>query len=209
MSVAERSSRRQVQVALVALLVLAGTGCGKNAQVQVQDTPQRFQMPDTAGMSAAQQAILLEAASEYDTFGERPPVAIDLPNFRGPHTPGNAEAAPNMTIATMRLKSGHTQPSHRLIARIKSEGDYPPFGIYAGMNFIWRNSWSNADTATWVTKIVPTKPSAPEHVLQRDSVEYTHGAPAEPRLVKMTVASFAIAACLDDPRCGSGHCGLW
>jgi hypothetical protein len=194
-------------VAFVALAALTGVACRDSI---VQEVPQAFQMPDTTGMSAAQQAILAEAATEYDTFAERPPVAIDLPNFRGPHTPGNVDAAPNMTIATMRLKSGHPQPGHRLIARITSAGDYPPFGVYAGMNFIWRNSWNNADTATWVTKVVPTKPSAPpEHVLHRDSVEYTHGAPTEPRLVKMTVASFAIAACLDDPRCGSGHCGLW
>jgi hypothetical protein len=211
MRVAARSSQSTAQVALFALAVMFSAACkDKDTNTNAGErlgTPQAFQMPDTTGMSAAQQAILLEAASDYDTFEERQPVAITDPTFSGPHTPG--DAALNMTIATMRLKSGHAQPPQRLIARITSDADYPAMGIYSGMNFIRRSSWNTADTTSWVTKVVPTKPSAPEYMLKRDTVELTHGAASEPRLVKITVASFAFAACLDDPRCGSGHCGYW
>jgi hypothetical protein len=116
-----------------------------------------------------------------------------------------------MTIATMRLKSGKPQPSHRLIARIKSDGDYPAMGIHEGMNLVWRSSWDSTTAGSWVTKIVPLAPFMPEHVLTRDPRmhEFTGGDPREPRLVRVTVASVAFAACLDDPMCGSGHCGYW
>jgi len=40
-------------------------------------------------------------------------------------------------------------------------------------------------------------------------MEYSHGDPAEPRLVMKQVHSFALAACLEDRICPSGHCGYY
>jgi hypothetical protein len=209
MNVNERSCGRQVCVAAAAVLALFGAGCNKDQTLQ--QTPQTLTVADTQGLSPAQVAIFQEAVTEYDTdTAERPPLAIRDTAFPGSHTPG--DSAPHMTIATMRLKTGHPKPPHRLIARIKSDGDYPGIGIREGTNFIWRSSWDTTTAATWITKVVPMKASAPEYVLHRDARlhEYTSGSSAaEPRLVKVAVASFAFATCLDDPMCGSGHCGYW
>jgi hypothetical protein len=207
MSDAERSSPWQVRVALVAVVAVCAADCEKPAVVQ--QPPQVIQVSDTQGLSAAQAALVVEAATEYDIGPERTPLAIRDTVFPGPSTAG--DAAPSMTIATLNLKSGHGRPGHRLIARIKSSGDYADMGIRTGMNFIWRNSWDSTAAATWVTKVVPVKPAAPEYILHRDARlhEYTSGDPAEPRLVRVTKASFSFAACLEDPMCGSGHCGYW
>jgi hypothetical protein len=193
MSVAERSSLRQLRGVLTVLAIPLVVGC-----------------PDVnQGLSTTQQEVIQEAAANYDFDAERPPLRIRDPQFPGAVSPG--DAGPTMTISTMHLKPGRERGSHRLIARIKSEGDYPAMGIYTGMNYIWRSSWDTTGAAAWVTKVVSTKPSTPEHVLARDPRmhEYTTGDPAEPRLVHVTKASFAIAACLDDPMCGSGHCGYF
>jgi hypothetical protein len=207
MSVAERSSAWQARVALAAVAAVLAAGCEKPKDVQ--QPPQVITVSDTQGLSAAQAALVVEAVTEYDIGPERTPLAIRDSLFPGAVTAG--DAAPTMTIATLHLKSGHARPGHRLIARIKSNGDYADMGIHTGMNFIWRSSWDSTAAATWVTKVIPTKPAAPEYILHRDARlhEYTSGDPAEPRLVRVTKASFSFAACLEDPMCGSGHCGYW
>lgn len=210
MSVAERSCLRQAQATVLALLVsvtLLAAGCKKDQTVQVR--PPSMQVSDTQGLSPAQQALIVEADTDYEIGPERPPLAIRDTAFPGSSTEG--DSAPQMTIATMTFKAGHTKPSHRLIARIKSDGDYPAMGIHAGVNFLWRNSWDTAAKATWVSKVIPLKAGATEYALHRDARlhEYTTGDPQQPRLVRVTKASFAFAACLDDPMCGSGHCGYW
>jgi hypothetical protein len=196
MSVAERSSVRQLQRALPVFAILLAAGCKKPPEQGDQG-------------SRAQQAIMREVEANYDIGPERPALAITDTAFPGPSTDGNSP--PRMTIATLKLKPGHPKPPRRLIARIKSDGDYPAMGIYAGMNFIRRNSWDPKAAASWVTEVVSLKPSTSPYQLHRDvrMHEYTSGDAAEPRLVQVTKASFAFAACLDDPMCGSGHCGYW
>jgi hypothetical protein len=208
MSVAERSSPKQVQLALIAFVALLGLNC--KDEPPPQKAPQVLQMTDTQGLPRARVALMREAVTEYDIGPERPPLAIRDTAFPGPSTDG--ETAPQMTIATLRLKARHSRPSgHQLIARIKSNGNYPAMGIHTGLNFIWRNSWDSTAAARWVTKVIPMHPSAPDYTLHRDSRlhEYTSGDAAEPRLVRVTKASFAFATCLEDPMCGSGHCGYW
>lgn len=203
MSGLERSSRWQGLVAVLALVAGVASSCRK------EPAPSIIAVSDTLGLAPSQTALIVEAATHYDTGPKRGPLAIRDTAFPGPSTPG--DSAPHMSIATMTLKTGHARPPYRLIARIMSDGDYPAMGIYRGMNFVWRSSWDTTAAATWVTKVVPMTPSATEHVLKRDPRlhEYTSGDPAEPRLVQVSKASYAFAACLDDPMCGSGHCGYW
>jgi len=103
-------------------------------------------------------------------------------------------------------------PGYRIIARIRSERAYAPMGIQAGENFIWRNSWDSTAAGSWQTKIIPGDVSAKQYALTRDPrrIEYTHGDPMEPRLVRILVASEGLGVCLDDPVCQPmGHCGYF
>lgn len=173
-------------------------------------TPYQEPAPIYITGTPEQQATYVEALSDYDIDEERAPSEVTIRSFPKPALP--EALAPHMTIATMHLKSGRARPaSHRLIARITSDGDYPAMGIYTGANFVWRNSWDSTAVATWVTKIVPTKPFMPDYTLTRDPGmhQFTSGDPRQPRLVRITVASVAFAACLDDPMCPTGHCSYW
>jgi hypothetical protein len=132
------------------------------------------------------------------------------PNFPGP-TVSNDEA-PTMTIATLKLKPGRPRGARRLLARITSDKDYAPMGIAKGQNFVWRNSWDSTAVAaaTWVNTLTPARAGRPDHVLTRDPRLNRYppvGVPHEPHLLKLTVRSIAFVACLDDPICGTGHCG--
>jgi hypothetical protein len=82
-------------------------------------------------------------------------------------------------------------------------------GIQAGVNYVVRNSWSDADTLTWVTQII-SRDSATARKLTRDPrrIQYAHElTPKVPRLVVLRVNSVALVICLDDPGCRPGHCG--
>jgi hypothetical protein len=160
--------------------------------------------PDTARAVIVQQAVTL-----YDYGEERLPLGVSDPAFPGTHVDDGT--IPRMRIATARLKANTPQPSARIIARITSEGDYAPMGIRAGDNYVWRNTWRNADSASWVTRIVPRDPSGRTHDLVRDyrKHEYTHERAEEPRLVLLQVRSVGLGICLDDPVCGTGHCGYY
>ena len=158
---------------------------------------------------AEHDSIVREADSLYDFGTERATVMVDDPAFQGPVVDDGR--IPHMTIATAKLKVGTPQPAHRIIARIRSDAPYTKMGVQAGYNYVWRNSWSDADTASWLTQIV-ARDSATAHDLIRDSRrhEYTHGmSPKEPRLVILKVHSIALALCLDDPMCSTGHCGYY
>jgi hypothetical protein len=116
-----------------------------------------------------------------------------------------------MTIATAKLKPNMPQPAHRIIARIRSDAPYASMGIQSGFNYVWRNSWSDADTTSWITRVI-SRDSLTALDLIRDPrrLEYTHGNSAkEPRLVILKVHSIALAVCLDDPMCPTGHCGYY
>ncbi|HET9013174.1 MAG TPA: hypothetical protein VFN38_15215 [Gemmatimonadaceae bacterium] len=203
MRLIERSPSRLPHALLLSISTLLA-GCA------LLEQPYREAAPVYITGTSEQQAIFFEALTDYNIDAEREPIAITLATFPKPSIPDTS--APHMTIATMRLKPGHMPPaSHRLIARITSDGDYPAMGIYAGANFVWRNSWDSTAVATWVTRVVPTKPSMPAYVLTRDPGmhEFTSGDAHQPRLVRATIASVAFAACLDDPMCPTGHCGYW
>jgi hypothetical protein len=161
--------------------------------------------PDTSRASE------LRAAQElYDYGKERTPVTVNDREFKGPYVPD--DSVPRMWIASAKLKANVKQPATRIIARIRSERAYPPMGIVAGYNYVWRNSWEKRTASRWVTKILPDDKSVTEHQLLRDARkhEYTHGmSPIEPRLVRIKVHSMGIGLCLDDPVCPTGHCGYY
>jgi len=205
---ADRRASRRMFVALAATMLLVA--CNGGNKVDTGGTQKTTALPDTTGMTPVQVQILKEALSHYNIDkNERPPLAITDSSFPGAAIPESE--APEMTIATMTRDTTTPRPAWRLIARITSRGDYPAMGVYKGTNFIWRSSWNNADSATWVTRVVSTSPGKAAHDLHRDprTIEYTHGDPSQPRLVKITVHSIAFAVCLDDPMCGSGHCGAF
>ena len=154
--------------------------------------------------------VLREADSQYDYGIERPPLAGVDSNFRGPRVPDGT--IPQMWIATATLKPNVPVPKDRIIARIRSTAAYPPMGITAGYNYVWRSSRDTARANEWVTAVVPTDGGVRSHRLQRDRrlIEYTHGDPAEPRLVILHVRSVSLGVCLDDPVClPAGHCGYY
>ncbi len=150
-----------------------------------------------------------DAVALYDFGPERQPISGDDPGFPGPVVPDGQ--IPRMTIATATLKPNVPVPKDRIIARIRSERAYPPLGISAGDNYIWRNSRDVSRAKDWVTLVAGGNSAALRHVLRRDGRHraYSHGDPAEPRLVLLHVHSVALGACLDDPMCSTGHCGYF
>lgn len=160
------------------------------------------------GMSTTD--VLREAKSLYDYGPERPPVTLNDPDFKGPVVADRT--IPPMWISTATLKKGVSVPRSRILARIRSERSYAPMGIVAGYNYIWRNSRDTSVANRWVTQVVPADAKVRGHDLRRDGRlrEYTHGDPAEPRLVILHVHSEALGACLEDQLCRpTGHCGYY
>lgn len=154
--------------------------------------------------------VVREAESLYDYGPERPPLAGVDSSFSGPRVPDGT--IPQMWISTATLKSSVPVPRTRIIARIRSTAAYPQMGIVAGYNYIWRSSRDTSMARKWITAVVPAAADARSHQLQRDErlIEYTHGEPAEPRLVILRVRSMSLGVCLDDPVClPSGHCGYY
>jgi hypothetical protein len=202
--------------AFVGLVVLSAVtwGCPGTRDSNVDTSHTGASPADTTAAltrlaTAAHDSIVHEADSLYVYDVERDTLMVTDTAFPGPVV--EDDNIPHMTIATARLKPNTPQPAHRIIARITSEAPYPPLGIEPGYNYVWRSSWSDADTASWVTKIV-SRDSATSHDLTRDARhhEYTPGMSArEPRLIILKVHSIALGLCLDDPMCPTGHCGYY
>lgn len=189
----------------LALSSVVMAGC-KDDGVAVTDSTRRVVTRLAAG---EHEQIIRNAESLYDYGEERQTITVDDTAFKGPIV--DEGGIPQMTIATATLKPNAQQPPQRLIARIRSQGAYPQVGIQPGYNYVWRNSWDSKAVATWVTRIIP-RDSAIAYDLIRDSRlhEFTKGmSPEEPRLVILKVHSIALALCLDDPMCPTGHCGYY
>ena len=193
--------------ALVGLVVVTAvcSACGNEDQQRVGPDTTRALIHLAA---TAHDSIVHEVDSLYDFETERDTVVAIDTAFPGPSV--DEGRIPHMTIATARLKPSTPQPVHRIIARITSDAPYPNMGIQSGYNYVWRNSWSDADTASWVTRMV-SRDSLTALDLIRDARrrEYTHGDPKEPRLVILKVHSVSLSMCLDDPMCPTGHCGYY
>lgn len=197
MNVAKRLTTNRF--AVVPLLALLAIGCRSQFEPRPPESPP----------TPTQIAVLL-AADDYDSGPERPAIDTIDRGFTGPTVPDNL--APNMTIATMTLRPGRPEGRRRLLARITSDGDYPPMGIRRGMNFVWRDTWANSLAAaqTWTNWVTPSRAGEPSHRLVRDprldrfaNVAGHH----TPNLLKLRVNSTGFLVCLGDPACPSGHCG--
>jgi hypothetical protein len=211
-----RRSRRQwwkLTVVVFGAGIVAGvTGCSPRtdrvdttAHPVVSDTS-HAQPPVATDTSRA--AIVRAAQAFYDYGRERPPVAGRDKEFRGPHVADGS--IPRMWIATASRKASAPPTRDVIVARIRSTADYPQMGLKAGYNYIWRSSSDSASAATWVSRIIPADTAAKSFTLTRDPrhIEFSHGNPKEPRLVRIKVGSEALGVCFDDPVCG-GHCGYY
>jgi len=193
MITARSQARRTLVIVAVGMLAFIGAACHPRLPSDTSTTD-----------------VLRDARTLYDFGPERPPLNAEDPDFKGPVVPN--DGIPRMWISTATLKRGVAVPKTRILARIRSERAYPPMGIAAGYNYIWRNSRDTSLAKRWVTRIVPADSAMRRHELRRDDRlrEYTHGDPAEPRLVILHVHSVALAACLEDPLCRpAGHCGYY
>jgi len=164
------------------------------------------------GRTTAQAVLLEEAQNDYDFGPERAQIDTADSSFPGPSV--DDTLAPNMTIASMTLKPGRARPPRRLLARLSSDRDYPAMGIYAGVNFVWRDTWDTTAVAaaTWRNRVTSSRPGHPDHDLVRDSrldrFPSTLGL-HRPSVLRLRVNSIAFELCLDDPACPSGHCGYF
>lgn len=196
--------------AAIVVLLLAVNGCGPHQRVETA-TSGTLNPPKgvATGADTSRALILRQAEALYDYGPERAPVTGTYPEFPGTHVPDGT--IPTMRIATARWKGPGPMPPGRIIARIYSERAYTPMGIAAGYNYVWRNSWDTTAVRNWQSQVVSRDRSVSAHNLVRDSTraEYSHGDAMEPRLVLLKVASMGLGLCLDDPMCGTGHCGYY
>jgi hypothetical protein len=196
MTLAHRSLSNSRVVVHVALLAVLASGCNKVTSGGTAPTPT--------------QSAIQDVQSDYSVGPERPVVLDTDPGFRG-QTIDDA-AAPTMTIATLTLRPGRPRGTRQFLARITSDRDYVPLGIYEGRNYVWRNTWDSTAVAAanWVNAITPARRGRPDYRLTRDPRRDRYrpfGARHEPSLWKVTVRSVAFIVCLDDPACPTGHCG--
>lgn len=210
-----KDARRKVTLGMLGgLLALAGS-CTTQESRPDSSRVIAARAPDSAVNATTTQdtlraSVIRQAEELYDYGKERTPVTVSDREFKGPYMPD--DSVPRMWIASAKLKANVQRPADRIIARIRSERSYPPMGIVAGYNYVWRNSWNERTASRWITRVIPTEKSGKEHQLVRDARnhEYTHGmSPREPRLVRIKVHSMAVGLCLDDPICPTGHCGYY
>jgi hypothetical protein len=190
---------RRFRVAAYLALTVLASGC------------QWLFPPSAPPAPTPSQSAVLDASKDYDIGPEHSPIVQNDPAFPGPTAP-DAAAPTIITIATMTLKPSHTRGSRRLLARITSNRDYPLLGVYEGQNFVWRNTWDSTAVSApaWINTVTSTSPGKPDHTLTRDnrSTRYPpFDAAHQPSLFRLTVRSIAFVVCLDDPMCGTGHCG--
>ena len=164
-----------------------------------------------AGDKKPTQAEVIELAKSYTFPNPTAPVApiADLPNPDLPDT----DAPTKITIARA-VPNTPPGPSGRvLMALVYSDKPYKRLGIEAGNNYIFRDS-TEKDPKKFETYMVPADAgsSGDAKKLKRAPEKFSDGDHTEPRLVKttakvMTRSLLAFGACLEDPGCGSGHCG--
>jgi hypothetical protein len=157
------------------------------------------------------QAEVLKLAASYTFPNPRAPVApiADLPNPDLPDT----DAPTKLTIARAVPITPPGPVDRVLMAVVYSDKPYKRLGIEVGNNYIFRDS-SEHDPKKFETYMVPADPgsSGDAKKLKRASEKFSDGDHTEPRLVRtvtklMTGSMLAFGACLEDPGCGSGHCG--
>ena len=191
MTLARRPTWKSLTIPRIVLIAAVVSGCNKDQQL------------------TATQSAVLAAKDDYDEGPERPMETADDPNFPGQTV--SDDDAPVMKIRTLTLKQGHSHGPKRLFARIHSDKNYPLMGIHAGQNIVWRDSWDSTAvaSATWKNTVTPEEPGEPDHVLTRDSRlnQYPAVVAHQPRVIKLKVRSVAFVVCLEDPMCGTGHCG--
>jgi hypothetical protein len=151
---------------------------------------------------SAEVATLVRSYHFVDTLA---PVASIVP------LPGNTsvpdlEAPTDITIARA-VPNTPPGPSGKVImALVHSNRAYKHLGIAVGDNYVWRDSTSG-DKKKWLTFMVPATVSSDAKKLKRDTVEYSMGDHKQPRLVRAVTRSVSFGVCLEDPACGTGHCG--
>jgi hypothetical protein len=200
MTVSPRSTVQSRAVATAVLLTMLFSGC-------------RMIDPILGRGPRGSQSAILDASTDYDVGPETGATTETDRAFPGPTAPDTA-APRRITLAAMHLKPGRPRGPRQLLARITSDKDYPLMGIVEGQNFVWRNTWDSTAVAaaTWINTVTPAAAGHPDHVLRRDPRLNRYPAlvaPHQPRLLKLIVNSFAFIACLDDPGCGTGHCGYY
>jgi hypothetical protein len=139
---------------------------------------------------------LLSEAQENYTYGpERAAVPVSDSAFGG-----TGGMLPILTIATARRTDSTGRARlNRFIARVTSNGPYPPMGLDSGANYIWRDSVS-ADSNGIRTLVVPRRSPAMTWI-RRGYGMYLHIPTPEPRLIHN---SHAYSGC--DVWCPMSHC---
>lgn len=153
------------------------------------------------------QSEVLALAKSYSFVHPLGPVETAYPLPKGTGVV-SADAPKKITIARA-VPSVTPAPSGKvIIALISSDKPYPFLGIAAGNNYVWRDE-SSSSSKKWVTYMVPELAGADPKRLKRTGKKYSDGEHTEPRLVHELKRRGldAFGACLDDPMCGSGHCG--
>jgi hypothetical protein len=158
----------------------------------------------TVASTPSQIAAEQVAQAGYLVGTEREPRDTTDPNFRYASVPD--DSAPRMWIATMTPTSAVQPGAPRFLARIRSDGDYPPMGISRGLNYVWREDTTGIAQVNWRYRVTPARKGAPDHPLTRvPRYEWPLGSAHAPNLLRVRVNSRAFVICLDD--CPPGHCG--
>jgi hypothetical protein len=192
-----RSWRTSRSTLLAASVLLSMQACDRTPKGA--DTAQaRAKKPDPAAVAAL--------AKSYDFVDPAAPVDAVTPLPDGTAVPEGA--APTVLTIARAVPTASPAPSGEVIlALVNSNKAYPPLGIEVGDNWIWRNQ-ADADPKKWDTYMVPAAAGSDPKKLKRDNKEYSNGSHEQPRLVRsINKAVLSFGACLDDPACGSGHCG--
>jgi hypothetical protein len=210
---------RITHAACPCLIAIAAAGCLAACS---GDTSDRTAATDdsarpAAGASAVgssrpdKTAILASAKAdyEYEDPARGPVPATDPTAIPNPGVPQTD--APNLTIRKARRKNIVVMPKEEVLALVYSDKRYSPLGIIADTNYIWRDR-SDADSTKWKVYMVPDDATNDLKKLKRDKdkKEYSRDRdPTKPRLVTggKKRAAFVVGVCLEDPACGTGHCG--
>jgi hypothetical protein len=212
--------------ALTSRLVIAATvslwlaACSNDTQRNAAaDSTKPVTVAAAKGMAPPDKdAILTSARNDYDyETPERSPDDADNPNDI---TNGGVPAgqAPTMKISKATRKSPVSSPTEEVLARIVSDKPYAPLGIIAGTNYLWRDR-NDPDHGKWKVYMIADDATTKPNKLKRSNAEYVKSDDSgphphtQPRIARATkrknarVDSFAFGVCLEDPVCGTGHCG--
>jgi hypothetical protein len=155
-----------------------------------------FPKPDSAEVAAL--------AQNYRFVNPIAPIPSLVPLPPGTAVPDADE--PTITIARA-VPIRPPGPSGKVIlALVRSDKPYQHLGIAVGDNYVWRDA-TDADPKRWRTFMVPVSFSSNAKKLKRDTTAYSSGDHTQPRLVRRVTNSVSLGVCLDDPACGTGHCG--